>query len=180
MRLTSVLSPTRWWVVKYGLNLLHLALLVGAILCVRLAAGETGGRCLRRSRLAWPAVVAMACAGIFLLFHVGLRQPPWTFGIALAVGLVAGAALAIPMPLEVDHMFERVRLPSGRCTVAAACLLAVAVALEIAGSVLGAPGALLRLAAPPLAAASAGALAGRSLVIALRCRRAPHVMLHRF
>lgn len=165
---------------KYGLNLLHLALLVGAVLCVRLAAAETGGRCLRRSRLAWPALVALACAGIFLLFHVGLRQPAWIFGIALAIGLTAGAARAIPMPLEVDHMFERVRLPPGRWTLAAACLLAVAVALEITGSVLGMPSASLRLAAPPLAAASAGVLAGRSAVIALRCRRAPHAVLHRF
>jgi hypothetical protein len=166
--------------VKYGLNLLHLALLVGAFMCVRLSAGEMGGRCVRRARLAWPALLALFCAGIFLLFHVGLRQPAWIFGVALAVGLAAGAAKAFPIPLEVDHMFERVRLPPARWPLAAACLLAIAVVLEIAGSLIGAPGAFLRIAAAPLAAASAGVLSGRAVVIALRCRRAPHVVLHRF
>jgi len=166
--------------VKFGLNFLHLVLLVTVVACLRLSVDELRSRCTRRSRLAWPALLGLVCAAIFLLFHVGVRQPPWIFGLALAIGVAAGAAKGIAIPLEVDHMFERVRLPGVRVTLVAAVLLAVAVALEIAGSLLGPPGLFLRLGAPPLAAASAGFLAGRSAVIALRCRRAPHVVLHRF
>ena len=120
------------------------------------------------------------CASIFLLFHVGLRQPAWSFGLALAIGIGAGATNGFPVPMEVDHMFERVRLPATRVTFLAACLLAFAVLLEIVGSLTGPPGAFLRIAAAPLAAACAGALSGRAVVIAFRCRRAPHVVLHRF
>lgn len=165
---------------KFGLNFLHLVMLVGVLTCVRLAAADLHSRSVRRSRLAWPAVLALACSAIFLLFHVGLRQPPWIFGLALAAGVLTGAARGIFVPLEVDHMFERVRLPPVQVTVVAALVLAVAVALEVAGSVLGPPGLVLRHAAPPLAAAAAGFLSGRAVVIALRCRHAPHVALHRF
>ncbi len=165
---------------KLGLNFLHLVLLVSAVACVRLCVGELRSRCVRRSRLAWPALLALVCAAIFLLFHVGLRQPPWVFGLALAIGVTAGAASGFPVALEVDHMFERVRLPAARVTLVAAALLGLAVVMEAAGSLLPPSGAFLRLAAPPLAAACAGFLAGRSVVISLRCRRAPHVVLHRF
>ena len=165
---------------KFGLNLLHLVMLVGVLTCVRLAASDLHSRSVRRSRLAWPAVLALACSAIFLLFHVGLRQPPWIFGLALAVGVLAGVARGALVPLEVDHMFERVRLPPVQVTLAATLVLAVAVALEIAGAVLGPPGLVLRHVASPLAAACAGFLSGRAVVIALRCRRAPHAVLHRF
>ena len=168
------------WDVKYGLNFLHLLLLVSAVACVRLSAIDLRGRCVRRARLAWPAMLAVFCAAIFLLFHVGLKQPAWVFGLALAIGIAAGAAKAFPVPLEVDHMFERVRLPPTRVSLLAAALLGLAVLLELVGSLTGPPGYFLRVAAAPLAAACAGVLGGRAIMLSLRCRRAPHVVLHRF
>ena len=165
---------------KFGLNFLHLLLLVSVVACVRLSTSDLRSRCVRRARLAWPALLALFCASIFLLFHVGFRQPAWSFGLALAVGLAAGATNAIQVPIEVDHMFERLRMPATRVTFLASCLLALAVLLEILGSLTGLPGAFLRVAAAPLAAAGAGVLSGRAVIIAFRCRRAPHVVLHRF
>jgi fluoride ion exporter CrcB/FEX len=166
--------------VKFGLNLLHLVLLASTLACIRLTLVETRGRSLRRGRLAWSALLALLCAGIFLLFHVGVRQPPWVFGAALAAGVLGGVTCGCTVAFEVDHMFDKIRLPQARVPLAVALLLAVALVFEVAGSLLGANGTLLRIAAPPLAAAGAGFLAGRAAAIALRCRRAPHVVLHRF
>jgi hypothetical protein len=71
-------------------------------------------RPLPRGRLAAPALLAMACALVFLLFHLGSQRPPWVFAAALAGGLAIGALRGFTLQLQVDHMFDKVRLPRAR------------------------------------------------------------------
>lgn len=174
----SSLGPRRVDVTA-GPNLLHLLLLILALPCARYALSEMRHRPLPRGRLAAPALLAMGCALVFLLFHVGSQRPPWMFGAALAVGLAIGVLRGLTLQLQVDHMFDRVRLPRARASFLVAMVLVAAVLLDIVGALLGSKGLFLRVVAPEIAAACAGMLTGRALAIALRWRRAPHIDLHR-
>jgi hypothetical protein len=136
-------------------------------------------RPLPRGRLAAPALLAMACALVFLLFHLGSQRPPWIFAAALAAGLGIGALRGFTLLLQVDHTFDKVRLPRARGSFLVALGLVAAVLLEIGGSFTGPGGRPFRLIAPEIAAACAGMLTGRALAIAMRWRGAPHVDLHR-
>jgi hypothetical protein len=137
-------------------------------------------RPLPRGRLAAPALLAMACTLMFLLFQLGSQRPPWTFLVALAAGLAIGAARGFTLQLQVDHMFDKVRLPRARGSFVVALVLVAAVLLEIGGAFAGPTGQPFRLIAPEIVAACAGILAGRVMAIAIRWRGAPHVDLHRF
>jgi hypothetical protein len=165
--------------VNFGPNLLHLVLLACALPCARYTLSETRHRPLPRWRLTAPALLAMPCALVFLFFHVAAQQPPWIFVAALAGGLAVGILRGITLELQVDHMFDKVRLPRARGSFLVALALLGAVLLEIGGALVGPSAAFLRLAAPEIAAACAGMLAGRAMAIAMRWRRAPHVDLHR-
>lgn len=101
------------------------------------------------------------------------------FGAALGAGLAIGVLRGLTLQLQVDHMFDKVRLPRARASFLVALALIGAVVLDVIGALLGAQGMLLRLIAPEIAAACAGMLTGRALAIALRWRRAPHIDLHR-
>ena len=165
--------------VTLGPNLLHLVLLVCALPCARYALSEMRHRPLPRGRLAAPALLAMACALVFLLFHLGSQRPPWVFAAALAGGLAIGALRGFTLQLQVDHMFDKVRLPRARGSFLVALGLVAAVLLEIGGSFAGPAGLPFRTIAPEIAAACAGMLTGRAMAIAMRWRGAPHVDLHR-
>lgn len=162
-----------------GPNLLHLVLLVCALPCARYTLSEMRHRPLPRGRLAAPALLAMACALVFLLFHLGSQRPPWVFAAALAGGLAIGALRGFTLQLQVDHMFDKVRLPRARGSFLVALGLVAAVLLEIGGSFSGLAGLPFRMIAPEIAAACAGMLTGRAMAIAMRWRGAPHVDLHR-
>ena len=123
-----------------GPNLLHLVLLVCALPCARYALSEMRHRPLPRGRLAAPALLAMACALVFLLFHLGSQRPPWVFAAALAGGLAIGALRGFTLQLQVDHMFDKVRLPRARGSFLVALGLVAAVLLEIGGSFAGPAG----------------------------------------
>jgi hypothetical protein len=165
--------------VTAGPNLLHLLLLALALPCARYALSEMRHRPLPRGRLAAPALLSMGCALVFLLFHLGAQQPPWMFGVALATGLAIGLLRGMTLQLQVDHMFDKVRLPRARASFLVALALVGAVLLDILGALLGSKGLPLRMVAPGIAAVCAGMLTGRALAIALRWRRAPHIDLHR-
>jgi hypothetical protein len=165
--------------VTVGPNLLHLVLLACALPCARYTLSEMRHRPLPRGRLAAPALLAMACALVFLLFHLGSQRPPWIFAAALAAGLAIGALRGVTLLLQVDHTFDKVRLPRARGSFLVALGLVAAVLLEIGGSFTGPAGRPFRLIAPEIAAACAGMLTGRALAIAMRWRGAPHVDLHR-
>lgn len=165
--------------VTVGPNLLHLVLLACALPCARYTLSEMRHRPLPRGRLAAPALLAMVCALVFLLFHLGSQRPPWIFAAALAAGLTIGALRGFTLQLEVDHTFDKVRLPRAHGSFLVALTLVAAVLLEIGGSFAGPNGLPFRLIAPEIAAACAGILSGRALAIAMRWRGAPHVDLHR-
>ncbi|GEP57776.1 hypothetical protein RSO01_49420 [Reyranella soli] len=166
--------------VTVGPNVLRLALLACALPCARYTLSEMRHRPLPRGRLAAPALLAMACALVFLLFQLGSQRPPWIFLAALAGGLAIGALRGFTLQLQVDHMFDKVRLPRARGSFLVALALVAAVLLEIGGAFAGPNGLPFRLIAPDIAAACAGMLTGRAMAIAMRWRGAPHVDLHRF
>ena len=132
-----------------------------------------------RWRLAAPVLFALACALVFLLFHLGAREPAWTFFAAIGAGLLLGAARGLTLPLEVDHMFEKVRLPRAHGSLFVALCLIAAVLVEIGGAFLGTMATPVREFVPQIAALCAGILTGRACAIAFRWRRAPHIDLHR-
>jgi hypothetical protein len=165
--------------VTLGPNVLHLVLLVFALPCARYTLSEMRHRPLPRGRLAAPALLAMGCALVFLFIHLGTQRPPWMFAAALAAGLAIGALRGFTLQLQVDHMFDKIRLPRARGSFLVALGLVAAVLLEIGGSFAGPNGLPFRLIAPEIAAACAGMLTGRAMAIAMRWRRAPHVDLHR-
>src|SRR4029450_4382499 len=165
--------------VTVGPNVLHLALLACALPCARYTLSEMRHRPLPRGRLAAPALLAMAGALVLLLFQLGAQRPPWIFIAARAGGLAIGVLRGFPLQLQVDHMFDKVRLPRARGSFLVALGLVAAVLLEIGGSFAGANGLPFRLIAPEIAAACAGMLTGRAMAIAMRRRGAPHVDLHR-
>jgi len=165
--------------VTVGPNLLHVILLVCALPCARYTLSEMRHRPLPRGRLAAPALLAVACALVFLLFHLGSQRPPWMFAAALFAGLAIGALRGFTLQLQVDHMFDKVRLPRARGSFLVSLALLAAVFLEIGGAFAGPAGQPFRLVAPEIAAACAGMLTGRAMAIAMRWRGAPHVDLHR-
>jgi hypothetical protein len=165
--------------VTVGPNLLHLVLLVCALPCARYTLSEMRHRPLPRGRLAAPALLALACALVFLLFHLGSQRPAWTFAVAFTGGLAIGALRGFTMQLQVDHMFDKVRLPRARGSFLVSLGLVAAVMLEIGGSFAGPNGLPFRQIAPEIAVACAGMLTGRAMAIAMRWRGAPHVDLHR-
>lgn len=162
-----------------GPNLLHLVLLVCALPCARYTLSEMRHRPLPRGRLATPALLAMACALVFLFFHLGSQRPPWMFAAALVTGIAIGTLRGFTLQLQIDHNFDKVRLPRARGSFLVALALVAAVMLEIGGSFAGPGGQPFRLIAPEIAAACAGMLTGRAMAIAMRWRGAPHVDLHR-
>jgi hypothetical protein len=97
----------------------------------------------------------------------------------MGIGLAAGGAHGFTLPLEVDHMFERARLPRARGAIVVVLCLVGIVLLDIGGALLGEAALPLRHILPELAALCAGFLAGRVAAIAARWQRAPHVDLHR-
>ena len=160
-------------------NVLHVLLLVFALACTRLTLSELRHRSLTRGRLLAPAGLALACALVFLFFQVGAQRAPWLLAVALLGGLALGALRGFTMRLEVDHMYERARLPRARGSFMVSLALVLAVLLEI-GSAFIVPSALpFRLAAPEIVAACAGILTGRAFAIVVRWRGAPHVHLSR-
>jgi hypothetical protein len=161
-----------------GPNLLHIVLLVFAMACTYFTLGEMNHRSLRLQRLFAPVLLSGGCALVFLLFHLGAARPHWVFGAFLVGGLAIGSVRGFTLPLQIDHMFDRVRLPRARGSFLVALALVGAVLLEIGGAFAGAAGTPLRLVAPEIAAACAGMLTGRAVAIAIRWRGTPHVDFH--
>jgi hypothetical protein len=163
----------------FHLNLLHLALFLGALAAVGLALREIRGRTVRRGHLLLLPMVATLLALILMLFQLAAKQPPWTLGAAFALGLAAGAVRGATMKLEVDQNWHLVRPTSRRALFWVALAIPVAVGLEIGGAIVGPPGALLRLAGAGIGLLCAGLLVGRAAVFVIRQMRAPHVDLRR-
>jgi len=163
----------------FNLNLLHLLLVLGAAGCVWLARREIRGRSMSLKRLFLLPLLSMAMALVFLLFFLAAHQPPWMFVAALLVGLAAGAARGATMALRFDQMWRLVRPTGRRVLLWVALLLAAAVAVEMAGAVVGPASVLWRAAAGGTAALCAGMFTGRAVAVAIRTTRLPHAELRR-
>jgi hypothetical protein len=150
--------------------LLHIVLLGCALPCVFCTLGEMRKLPLSPARLAVPPLLAIICA--VLLLAVGNGPPPWTFGIALASGLAVGAVRGFTLQLQFDPMFARVHLPWARGSFLVAVGLVGAVVIGIGGAVTVAAGMPFLAMAADIAAACAGILTGRLIVIAIRWRGA--------
>jgi hypothetical protein len=157
-----------------GFNLFHIVLLGCSLPCIRFALDEARCWPLSRSRLALPVVLTLVCAIIFLLFHLYASQPRWSFLAAFGAGLIVGAARGITIRMQVDHLFEKLRLFGAQVALMVAVLLVGAVLFEILGALLGEQAEFLRDMAPEIAAWCAGFFAGRAGVIILRSRNTPH------
>ena len=163
----------------HHLNLLHLALALGAVAAVYLALRETRGRVMRHTRLGALPLVAILLALILLLFQLAAKQPAWMFAVPFAAGLAGGGVRGATMKLQVDQNWHLVRPTGRRALIWVSLAFPVAVALEIGGAVAGPPGKPWRLAAAEVAILCAGLIVGRALVLAVRLWRAPHVDLRR-
>jgi len=159
-------------------NILHLLVLAGTAGAVVLFAKEARGRSLPPGRLFLAPLLALAAA-VLLLAMPGpeARDPaPWLVG--LVTGAILGTVRGAFARLQVDRLYDRLRLPRGRDGLWAALLLG-AVALLAFGAGLLPDGMPLEVAAATAAAACAGYLAGRAGSLWLRALSAPHHCLHR-
>lgn len=131
------------------------------------------------ARLWAPPLSSVGVAAAFLLIHLGTRQSAWTFAAAGFVGLAVGLVRGLTLKIEVDHMFDKVRLPRARGSFVLALVLLGAVALEVIGAFMGPVHVLYREFAPEIAAFCAGVFTFRAMAIRIRWRRVPYVDLHR-
>ena len=159
----------------FNFNILHLltvAAALGAALALR---REVTGRSLTPGRLFLAPGLALTAAVLLLATTPPPLRHPNLWLAALAVGLVAGSARGLMAPLQVDRLWDRLRLPAGRDGVwvgyALALVTLVVLSLDAAGIALS---AWPDLAGNLLAATSAGFLGGRAGSLWLRSLSAPH------
>ncbi len=159
-------------------NILYPLIVLAAAGCLFFAVREVRGLpMLSMSLLAPPLLAALITLGIALLAPLDAWLKT-ILGVALIVGVVGGIVRGWTMSMQVDHMWDLVRLLRSRDTQSVSALLALAVTCEIAFAFAGtAPSAYHTL---PLAGAalSAGFLAGRAMVVAVRIGKSPHKELH--
>lgn len=163
----------------FHLNLLHIVLVLGAMFAVHLALREIRGRSMRRWRLFALPATALILAMILVLFQLAARQPSWWFGATFAAGTAVGALRGATMLLKVDQNFRLLRPTSRRALFWVTLAIPVSIGVELGGAMVGADGALLRLASAFTMVMCAGLLAGRAAALAVRLPRAPHVDLRR-
>ncbi|MBL0897627.1 MAG: hypothetical protein IBJ17_02865 [Reyranella sp.] len=158
-------------------NVLHLLVVAGAAGAVVLFRREARGRSQSPGQLFLAPLLALAAATVLLALPAPeARQPSLWLG-GLAAGLAIGTARGALARLQVDHLWDRLRLPRGRDGLWAATMLG-AIALAAFGAEV-APAFVprasdLETAATVAAAACAGYLTGRAGSLWLRALNAPH------
>lgn len=125
----------------------------------------------RRSRgvLMLAPLLAFICAFVMIGFSPAEDREPWLLRIALATGLVVGAARGLLMAVDVDN-WGMVRLDYPRDGLAVSLLAAVSVLVASVAPAAYAPAAALVPYATCMTAFAAAILTGRALVIYLRTR----------
>lgn len=164
------------------LNILHVLIAGGAFGGIAALRREAKGRTLTPARLFLAPLLAFATTVLLLTVSLPSAREPALWGLGLAVGLVAGTARGSLLRLQVDRLWDRLRLPRARDGLWAGCLLAVLAIAAFGTEAM--PGDLpwttaIELIASTVAAACAGFLAARSVSLWLRSLRAPHSNLHR-
>lgn len=160
-----------------NLNILHLLVaggVVGAVVALR---REASGRSLTAGRLFIAPVLALLTALLMLALAGPQARAPALWIGALVAGLLAGSARGIVMSLQVDRLWDRLRLPHARDGLWASYLLGVLSFVAFVGDVTSdglSVGSVLDWAIAAAAAACAGYLAGRANALWLRSLNAPH------
>ncbi len=159
------------------LNILHLIVACCAGATIWALLREARGRSLRPSQLFGAIPSALATALLLLAMGAPETREPGLWLVGLVIGIVLGAARGSFLKFQVDRMYSRLRLPSGRDGLWAACLLAFFTLVTFAAAA-GPRLSALEAGAAVLVAACAGYLAGRSTALWRRSLSAPHQTLH--
>ena len=160
-----------------NLNILHLLIAGGVLGAIATLRREASGRSLTAGRLFIAPVLAFLAAILMLSLAGPQARTPALWIGALAAGLMAGTARGIVMSLQVDRVWDRLRLPHARDGLWAGCLLAVVALAAFAGHAVAADlatGLVLDAATAAAAAGCSGYLAGRASSLWLRTLNAPH------
>jgi len=152
------------------LNLLHLLAALAIAACLYALWREARGVSQSRGFLMVPPPLAFACA----LVMIGLTEPdlrrPDELRIAIAAGILLGAARGWFMAVDVDPLWSTVRLPSGSDGFWMAILLAFAVAMAAAAPFVSTQGQSYVPYAATAVAFGAGFLSARAVTVYLRTR----------
>lgn len=164
------------------LNILHLLVIGGAAGAVAVLRREANGRSLTPGRLFVAPLFATATTVLLLTASLPGAREPALWGLGIIGGTIAGTARGMQLRLQVDRLWDRLRLPRARDGLWAGCLLALLAITAFAAEAM--PDDLpwastVERAASVAAAACTSFLAGRSLLLWLRTLNAPHSDLHR-
>src|SRR4051794_31641616 len=105
------------------LNILHLLIAGGTLGAALALRREAGGRSLTLSRLFAAPLLALPAALLLLPLAAPDAREPTLWIADLALGLGAGLARGVTLPLHVDRLWARLRLVRARDGLWAACLL---------------------------------------------------------
>ena len=157
------------------LNILHVLAIAGAFGAAYALRRESQGRSVTMGHLFAAPACALGVAFLLLaLTEFAWRQPNLWVG-ALGLGLALGAVRGWLMPLEVDRLWDRVRLGRPRDGLWIGSLLAIVavatLAIDVAVQVGAGP---YDLVGDLVAATCAGFLSGRAALLWLRSLGAPH------
>ena len=157
------------------LNILHVLAILGAIGAAIALRREVRGRSLTPGRLFLAPICALGVAFVLLaLTDFEWRQPNLWLG-ALGTGLAAGTMRGWFSPLEVDRLWDRLRVGEARDGLWIGYLLGAvslaAMAIDMAVHMMAGP---YDLVGNLVAALCAGFLSGRAALLWLRSLGAPH------
>lgn len=152
------------------LNLLHLLAALTIAACLYALWREARGISQSRGHLMVPPPLAFGCA----VLMIGLTEPdlqrPDELRIAIAAGILLGAARGWFMAVEIDPLWSTVRLPSGSDGFWMAILLAFAVVMAGAAPLVSPQGQSYVPYAATAVAFGAGFLSARAVTVYLRTR----------
>jgi hypothetical protein len=152
------------------LNLLHLLAVLAIAACLYALWREARGVSQSRGHLMVPPPLAFGCT----LLMIGLTEPdlqqPDELRIAIAAGILLGAARGWFMAVDIDPLWSTVRLPSGSDGFWMAMLLAFAVVMAAAAPLLSTRGQSYVPYAATAVAFGAGFLSARAVTVYLRTR----------
>jgi hypothetical protein len=158
----------------YHLNLLHLMLAAGALVCAYLALREVRRVYVSQWRLFVPPLLAGGIAFGLMLLQLAADRPRWMFAATLLAGLAIGGVRGFTMQVEFDVYRPRIHSsPTAKRLLFLVALIVVGcVAVEIVGTVVEPQLDRWRYASALLATLCAGMMLGRAAAIAGRLRHA--------
>ena len=159
-------------------SILYPLVVLAAAGCLFLAIREVRGLPVLSMSLLVPPLLA---AFITLALAILAPLDSWRemiLGVALIVGVAGGGVRGWTMSMQVDHMWDLVRLLRSRDVQWASGLLAAAVASEIVLAFVNTAASAYHTVPLAGAALSAGFLAGRAMAVSVRIGKSPHKELH--